>query len=348
VNVLEDLSNGGDALLNNKEKTVMRSIKTAGLRLLVVVVLCVVAAGCSGGTAGGTGGGNVGGSEPGRKVTLSGLEITVGSKEFTEQKILGQITIQALEAAGATVEDRTGLAGTAATRRALTSGRIDAYWEYTGTGWINHLDQTEPISDSQKQYEAVAKEDLATNQIRWLKPAPANNRYAIAVRSEAAGVLGVTNLSELGVLAQLRPEDATLCAANEFLKRDDGLPGVERAYDFELPSDNVVALEEDQIYEAIDEGDRCNFGEVFITDGRINALDLTVLEDDERFFPVYNPSLNVREQVIDEYPGIAEVFAPISEKLDSETLRELNEAVEMGGESEEEVARQFLRENRLL
>jgi osmoprotectant transport system substrate-binding protein len=336
-------------LLDNKERIVMRSIMPAGLRLLVVIVLCIVAAGCGGGTAGGTaGGGNVGGSEPGRKVTLSGLEITVGSKEFTEQKILGQITIQALEAAGATVEDRTGLAGTDATRRALTSGRIDAYWEYTGTGWIIHLDHKKSISDSQKQYEAVAKEDLATNQIRWLKPAPANNSYAIAVRSEAAGVLGVTSLSELGVLAQLRPEDATLCAANEFLKRDDGLPGVERAYDFELPSDNVVALEEDRIYEAIDGGDRCNFGEVFITDGRIDALDLTVLEDDERFFPVYNPSLNVREEVIDEYPGIADVFAPISEKLDSETLRELNAAVEMDGESEEEVARQFLRENRLL
>src|SRR5215212_1470968 len=119
------LSIGGDGLLNNKERTVMRSIKLAGFRLLVVIVLCVVAAGCGGGAAGGTaGGGNVGGSEPGRKVTLSGLEITVGSKEFTEQKILGQITIQPLEATGATVEDRTGLAGTAATRRALTSGRV--------------------------------------------------------------------------------------------------------------------------------------------------------------------------------------------------------------------------------
>jgi osmoprotectant transport system substrate-binding protein len=140
----------------------------------------------------------------------------------------------------------------------------------------------------------------------------------------------------------------SLCAANQFLKREDGLPGVERAYDFELPSDNVVELEEDRIYEAIDEGNRCNFGEVFITDGRIDALDLTVLEDDERFFPVYNPSLNVRKEVIDEYPDIVDVFAPISEKLDSETLRKLNAAVEMGGGSEEEVARQFLRENRLL
>ena len=328
----------------------MKLMKASRAYLLgVVVVLCVVvAAGCGGGTGGG--GGNVGGSEAGGKVRLSDLEISIGSKEFTEQKILGQIAIQALQAAGATVEDRTGLAGTDAAREALTSGQIDAYWEYTGTGWITLLGHTEPISDSdsQKQYEAVAEEDLKKNRIRWLEPAPANNSFAIAVRSEAAGVLGVTSLSELGVLAQLRPEDATLCAASEFLKREDGLPGVERAYDFELPNDNIVELEEDRIYGAIDEGDRCNFGEVFITDGRIKALDLTVLEDDERFFPFYNPSLNVRKEIIDEYPGIADVLAPISEKLDNDTLRELNAAVEMDGKSEEAVARRFLKENGLL
>ena len=325
----------------------MKLMKASWAYLLGVVLCVIVAAGCGGGTGGG--GGNVGGSEAGQKVRLSDLEISVGSKEFTEQKILGQIAIQALEAAGATVEDRTGLAGTDAAREALTSGQIDAYWEYTGTGWITLLGHAQPISDSsQKQYEAVAEEDLKKNRIRWLEPAPANNSFAIAVRSEAAGVLGVTSLSELGVLAQLRPEDATLCAASEFLKREDGLPGVERAYDFELPNDNIVELEEDRIYGAIDEGGRCNFGEVFITDGRIKAFDLTVLEDDEQFFPFYNPSLNVRKEVTDEYPGIADVLAPISEKLDNETLQRLNAAVEMDGKSEEAVARQFLKENGLL
>jgi osmoprotectant transport system substrate-binding protein len=317
-------------------------------RLLgLFVVLLVVGAGCSSGGVGG-GGGNVGGGEAGQKVDLSGLEIAVGSKEFTEQKILGQIAIQALEAAGATVTDRTGLAGTDAARRALTSGEIDAYWEYTGTGWITHLGHTEPIADARKQYETVAEEDLAKNQIRWLEPAPANNSFAIAVRSEAAGVLGVTNLSSLAVLAELRPEDATLCAASEFLTRDDGLPGMEKAYDFEFPSDNIVKTGESEIYRAIDEGDRCNFGEVFVTDGRVRAFDLQILEDDKQFFPIYNPSLTVREEVINEYPDISDAFAPISERLDNETLQELNAAVDVDGKSEEEVARQFLRENGLL
>src|SRR3712207_2031262 len=106
---------------------------------------------------------------------LTGLEITVGSKEFTEQLILGQIAIQALENAGATVRDRTGLAGTEAAREALESGEIDAYWEYTGTAWITHLGETEPIPDPQDQYRAVADRDLEENGIRWLPPAPANN-----------------------------------------------------------------------------------------------------------------------------------------------------------------------------
>jgi osmoprotectant transport system substrate-binding protein len=87
---------------------------------------------------------------------------------------------------------------------------------------------------------------------------------------------------------------------------------------------------------------------VFVTDGRVRELGLTVLEDDQRFFPFYNPSLNVRQEVLDQNPGIAELFAPISEALTNETLQDLNARVDVDGESEAEVARQFLRENELL
>jgi glycine betaine/choline ABC-type transport system substrate-binding protein len=87
---------------------------------------------------------------------------------------------------------------------------------------------------------------------------------------------------------------------------------------------------------------------VFETDGRIRAFDLMLLEDDKNFFPVYNPSLTVREETMDQYPGISDVFAPITEELDNETLQELNAAVDVDGESAEAVARQFLRENGLL
>ena len=322
-------------------------MKPGILRLLgLVVVLSIVAAGCGGAQTGG--GGNVGGGEGERQVSLRGAEFTVGSKEFTEQLVLGQIAVQALEARGATVNDQTGLPSTEAARKALESGEIDMYWEYTGTGWITLLGNEEPIPDAQKQYEAVAEEDLEKNQIRWLSRAPANNVFAIAVRSEAVGILGTESLSSLAVLSEVRPEDVTLCAASEFLTREDGLPGLEKAYDFEVPKDNIVKMELSQIHEAIDEGEKCNYGEVFATDGQNKALDLTLLKDNEQFFPVYNPSLTVREEVMDENPGIADVFAPISEELNSETLQELNAAVAVDGESPEDVARQFLRENGFL
>ena len=324
----------------------MRSMKLSILRLLgLLVVLSVVAAGCSGGTTGGVG--NQGGGET-PKVSLSGAEFTVGSKEFTEQLILGQIAIQALEARGATVNDKTGLASTDAARKALESGEIDMYWEYTGTGWITHLGHEEPIPEAQKQYEAVAEEDLEKNDIEWLSPAPANNTFAIAVRSEAAGILGTKSLSSLGVLSEVRPEDVTLCAASEFLNREDGLPGLEKTYGFEIPPGNIVKTELSQIHQAVDEGDECNYGEVFATDGQIKALDLMLLKDDEQFFPIYNPSLTVSKKVMDENPELAEVFAPITQKLNSEALQDMNVAVDVDGKSEEAVARQFLRENGLL
>ncbi len=319
-------------------------MKLSILRLLgLLVVLSVVAAGCSGGTTGGVG--NQGGGET-PKVSLSGAEFTVGSKQFTEQLILGQITIQALEARGATVKDETGLPSTGAARRALESGEIDMYWEYTGTGWIIYLGHTKPKESSQAQFEAVAEEDLKQNDIKWLSPyAPANNTYAFAVRSEAYEDLGVKKISDFEQLINENPEEATLCVATEFATRDDGLPGVEKAYGFEFPTENVVKMAEGQIYQATDEGERCNYGEVFATDGRIEGLGLELVEDPKGFFPLYNPALQVRKDVYEEYPQLEKLFAPISKKLTTETLQNLNTQVDIEGQLPEEVAEQWLSEN---
>jgi osmoprotectant transport system substrate-binding protein len=192
----------------------------------------------------------------------------------------------------------------------------------------------------------VAREDLNKNNIRWLDPpAPANNTYAFAVRSEAYDRLGVKQISDFKRLINENPEEATLCVGTEFSTRDDGLPGVQKAYGFEFPDENVVKIDEGLIYQATDQGDRCNFGEVFATDGRIANLDLELVEDDKNFFPIYNPALSVREQTMNEYPQIAKLFAPISEKLDTRTLQQLNAAVDVEGQLPEEVAEQWLSEN---
>jgi osmoprotectant transport system substrate-binding protein len=299
-------------------------------------VLTLIVAGCGGAGGGGSSG----------DVDLSGAEFTVGSKEFTEQLILGQITLQVLENAGATVNDQIGLAGTVAARKALESGEIDMYWEYTGTGWITHLGHTDPIPDSQKQFEAVAKEDLKENDIKWLSPpAPANNTYTMAVRSEVYDKLGVKKLSDFKQLVEENPEEATVCVGTEFSTRDDGLPGMEEAYDFEFPNENVVKISEGLIYQQIDTGKQCNFGEVFQTDSRIADLDLELINDDKSFFPIYNPALTVRKDVIEEYPQIAKLFAPISEKLTTDELLKLNAKVDVQGQLEDQVAEEWLSEN---
>ena len=315
----------------------MRTTRAKLTQLLgLFAVLTLIVAGC-----GGAGGGGASGD-----IDLSDAEFTVGSKEFTEQLILGQITLQALENAGATVNDQIGLAGTVAARKALESGEIDMYWEYTGTGWITHLGHTKPIPNRQEQFEAVAKEDLKENDIKWLSPpAPANNTYAMAVRSEAYDKLGVKNLSDFKQLVEENPEEATVCVGTEFSTRDDGLPGMEKAYDFEFPKENIVKIDEGLIYQQTDKGKQCNFGEVFQTDGRIEALNLELIEDDKSFFPIYNPALNVRKDVIEEYPQIAKLFAPISKKLTTEELQKLNAKVDVEGQLEDQVAEEWLQEN---
>jgi osmoprotectant transport system substrate-binding protein len=298
--------------------------------------LTMIVAGCGGAGGGGSSG----------DVDLSGSEFTVGSKEFTEQLILGQITLQVLENAGATVNDQIGLAGTVAARKALESGEIDMYWEYTGTGWITHLGHTKPIPDSQKQFEAVAKEDLKENDIKWLSPpSPANNTYTMAVRSEAYDKLGVKKLSDFKQLVEENPEEATVCVGTEFSTRDDGLPGMEEAYDFEFPKENIVKIDEGLIYQQVDKGEQCNFGEVFQTDGRIAGLDLKLVQDDKSFFPIYNPALTVSKEVIEKNPQIAKLFAPISEKLTTDELQKLNAKVDVEGQLEDQVAEEWLSQN---
>jgi osmoprotectant transport system substrate-binding protein len=286
-------------------------------------------------------------SEDGDAADVSGLEgadFVVGSKDFTEQLIVGEIARIALENAGANVTVEN-LAGTDVVRSALEGGDVDMYWEYTGTGWLNILQQDEPIPDPQGQYDAVAEMDLEENGIVWLEPGSFNNTYAVAVHSSKAEELGLSALSDVQDLLADNPDEATFCVAAEFVGRPDGLPGMETHYDIDFPEENLVTLDEGLIYSVVAEAEECTLGEVFATDGRIASLDLVVLEDDQQFFPVYNLAMTMREETYDEYPELADLFNPINAALDDETMSDLNARVDEGGEFEDEVAEDFLREN---
>jgi len=318
--------------------------------LVIVAVIAPLAAGCGAGDQGAaTKEDEVRIAE--HQFRLSGTQrdaqFTVGGEGFTEQEVLGNIAIQALDAADATVIDRTGVGGNEEVRQALISGEIDLYWEYTATGWLVFLNETSSISDPRKLYESVASQDLEENGIKWLEPAPGNDTYAIASSQETSKELGVETISDLGRLIKERPEEATLCFGNEdeFLTRFDGLPGLQRAYGFQFPEENLIIVSFEAVYEAVEENEICNFGVVFTTSGFIQELDLRLLEDDKDFFAVYNPAITMQKETFENYPQLREIFAPISEKLDTQTLRQLNYAVDVEGKAPEAVAERWLREN---
>ncbi|SEE17490.1 glycine betaine ABC transporter substrate-binding protein [Ruania alba] len=292
---------------------------------------------------------DAGSSADGGDGPLAGAELTVGSKSFAESIILSYMAMAVLEDAGATVQDETGIESSANVRTALTSGDIDLYWEYTGTGWISYLGETEPLDDAQEQFDAVAEADLEENSIAWLARSPINNAYAIAANTQTAEELGVSTMSDLGTLLAEDPDALTMCVESEFAARDDGLPGVLEAYDLQsLPEENISTVGEAIIYTELRDGGTCNFGEVFATDARISAFGLTVLEDDRTFFPIYNASPTVRAETDENYPEIAELLTPIAEALDNETMAALNAEVDLEGRTAEDVAEEWLTEKGFL
>ena len=324
-----------------KGKAIMSSPKNA-VRLTTLVAGFALAATACGGDDGGTTATGGDGSD------LSGASFAVGSKEFTEQLILGQMTVLALENAGAEVDDQTGITGTTNVRKALTSNEIDMYWEYTGTGWAEILgnEVAKAPTDEQELFDAVAQQDLETNQVVWTALAPVNNTYAIATSAAAQESTGVSTLSDYAELVSSDPDQAGLCAASEFIDRSDGLPGLEKTYGFDLPSDAITEVDLGIIFTRVPEGDPCNFGEVFATDGRIPANEMVVLEDDKDFFVKYNVALTVNQDVHDQYgTQLEEIFVPIAEQLTTEELQQLNSLVDVDGLPAEAVAEQWLQEN---
>jgi len=303
------------------------------------VAVALLAAGCS--IGGGGSSKDVSAGSLAQGASLSGATLTVGGKEFTEQLVLCQMTIQALRSAGATVNEKCGLTGSSTVRTALTSGQIDMYWEYTGTAWITFLGHTTPIVDPTQQYQAVAQEDLAKNQLEWLKPAPFNNTYAIAVKETVAQQLGVKSISDYAKLAKTDPAKASLCVASEFVGRNDGLPGLEKAYGFTRPPDTAT-LAEGAIYNSVAKSSPCNFGEATTTDGRIKGLQLITLVDDKNFFPVYNPAVTLKKSIADANPNIAKVLNPIADALDTATVQDLNTQVDIAGKQPADVAKTWL------
>jgi osmoprotectant transport system substrate-binding protein len=274
---------------------------------------------------------------------LKGATFKVGSKDFDEQLVLGQIALLTLKASGAKVVDKTNIQGTVNTRRALKSGDIDMYWEYTGTGWITFLKHTDPVKGSDAQYDATAKEDLQKNGIKWLDPAPFNNTYALATTQQNQKRLGVKSLSDV---AKLDAKEQTYCLESEFASRDDGFKPMTKVYGYDdlVSQSRIKILDTGLVYSQTAKGNVCNFGEVFTTDGRIPALDLYVLDDDKGYFPLYNPAITVQKATFEKYPGLAKAFAPVAKALTTKAIQGMNKKVSVDGLPADQVAEEWMKQ----
>lgn len=267
--------------------------------------------------------------------------VKVGGKDFTEQLILAQITIQLLEANGIPTKDVSNVAGSDTCRTALSTGDFGLYWEYTGTAWAMLIQsEGEMPNEPQALFDAVKEADAA-NGYTWLQYAPMNNTYALAMRSELADELGITSYTELGEYITANPGSLVLACDHEFTAREDGLPGLVSTYGTDF-GDDLNIMDMGLVFQAV-ANDQADVVMVFATDGRIKANDLVVLKDDKNFFPVYNGAPCVRDDVLAAFPEIESLLAEVAALLTDEVMQELNLKVD-GDEFMEpnEVAEEWL------
>jgi osmoprotectant transport system substrate-binding protein len=280
--------------------------------------------------------GSIGQGEP-----LKGATLTVASKEFTEQLILGAIMGIAFQGAGAKVIDRTGIQGSIGAREAIKNGDADAMYEYTGTAWITYLGNSKPVTDPLKQWQAVRDADLK-NGLTWLPPSALNNTYALAMNQANFKKYGTKTLSEVAALAKKDPGAVTVCVESEFANRADGLPGMEKAYGMSLPAKNITQMDTGIIYTQVKKGS-CTYGEVFTTDGRIKSMNLAVMADDKKFFPNYNAAPEINTKALKKWPAIAKVLDPVTAKLNNTVAQTLNAKVDVDGEDPHQVALDWMK-----
>jgi osmoprotectant transport system substrate-binding protein len=271
----------------------------------------------------------------------TGAPIKVGSKDFTEAFIIGEMYALSLEKAGFQVERKLNLGGTPVAQAALQSGEIDLYPEYTGTGLLTILKEP-AISDQQQVFDKVSAGYKEKYNLVWLNPAPMNNTQALAMTKEKSDQLRIKTISEMAAKAN----DLVMVGPPEFEVREDGLPGIKEKYgNFELKE-----------YKAVDPGLRykalldkaADVTVAFGTDGEIAAFELVVLQDDKQLFPPYQVAPVVRQETLEANPKIADALNAIAPKLTDDTMRKLNYEVSGNKREPADVAKEFLTQEGLL
>lgn len=271
----------------------------------------------------------------------AGDKIVIGSKNFSEQLILGNMLADLVESkTDLKVERKMNLGGSQVAFSAIKNGDIDMYVEYTGTGLVNILNQS-PQSDPDKVYDYVKKEFKEKFGIEMLKPLGFNNTYALAVRQDTAQQYNLNTISDLAKVSEGMIMGPTI----EFPNREDGLIGLSKTYNLKFK--DVKAIDGGLRYTAL-ENHKSDVIDAFSTDGLIEEFGLKVLKDDKNFFPPYYAVPIVKEETLKEHPELEEALNTLAGTLSDDKMRKLNYKVDSLKESPAKVAKEFLKEEGLI
>lgn len=267
--------------------------------------------------------------------------ITVGSKDYTEQAVLGNIVADIIEdRTDIKVNRKLDLGGTQVCFGALQSGNIDMYIEYTGTAYTDTLKYT-PISDMQEVYNTVKSEFKELYDIEVLKQMNFNNTYVLAVSEDISEKYNLETISDLAKVANNMKSATTF----EFSNREDGLVGLQEKYNFKVGES--LTLDSSPRYTALVNGD-VDIIDAFATDGLLRKFNLKTLIDDKEFFPPYYPVPIIKSEILNKFPEIEGVLEEVGSILTNDVMIELNYRVDELQESPESVARDFLISNGII
>ncbi|QTT90948.1 glycine betaine ABC transporter substrate-binding protein [Pseudomonas chlororaphis] len=271
--------------------------------------------------------------------------IRIGARVFTEQTLLAEITSQYLRGKGYDTRVTGGL-GSNLARSAHESGQLDMLWEYTGVSLVAYNHVTEKL-DSQESYERVKELDGKKGLV-WLTPSKFSNTYALALPKNVADAYPqINSVSDLKNVLDTERQDHHLIALDtEFANRSDGLQGMVKLYGMDLTRRNIRQMDAGLVYTALRNG-QVFAGLVYTTDGRLNAFNLKLLNDDLHYFPDYTAAPVVRQAYLDAHPQLAADLKPLTELFDDQTMRQLNARVDVEHESPSAVAADFLRQHPL-
>lgn len=307
--------------MNNKSRLISKvrgyRLRLAGIAALAIIVSFSVLAGCS---------------------NSKDNTLTLASKGFTEQNILVEIYKQLIEHdTDFKVKIKTGLDGDVLWK-SITSKNVDAYVEYTGTGLLYIL-KHDAEYDAQKVYDIDKEQFNKKFDITWLDPIGFNNTYSFALRKERADELGLKTTSDLAA----KSKQLVFGTAQEYLKRDDGYPLVQKVYNTDFK--DIKSIENHALdYQALQQK-LVDVVMLYTTDGKIPSSNLTLLEDDKNVFLPYYAAPIVRNDVLKKHPELKKELNKLAGQITTEDMQKLNERVDVKHEKEVKVAREWLKEH---